>query len=36
MCSKDEEIQIEKELDEEVLEFIFNLYDGTFVDLVNR
>lgn len=33
---KQEEIQFETELDQKVLDLIFQLYDETFKDLVNR
>ncbi len=33
---KKDEIEFVTELDQEVLELIFQLYDGTFRDLVNR
>lgn len=32
----DEDIQIEKELDQEALDVIFRLYDKTFKDLAKR
>jgi len=31
-----EEIQFEKELNQEILNWIFDMYDETFKDLVNR
>jgi len=33
---KKEEIQFEKELNQEILNWIFDMYDETFKDLVNR
>lgn len=33
---KKDEIEFELEVDQEILDLIFKLYDGTFRDLVNR